>query len=44
MAIEVEQERFAEILPEFAPYAQQIDIDTDCEDADDEPSETGSGG
>ncbi|MEM8489413.1 MAG: hypothetical protein AAF756_01195 [Pseudomonadota bacterium] len=35
-ALEVEQERFAEIVPEFAPYAKEIDIDVDCEDADDD--------
>jgi hypothetical protein len=43
-ALEIEQARFAEVLPEFAPYAQQIDIDADCEDADDEPSETDRNG
>lgn len=37
-ALEVEQARFAEIVPEFAPYAKKIDIDADCEDGDGEPA------
>jgi len=32
-ALEVEQTRFAEIVPEFAPYAKKIDIDADCREA-----------
>ncbi|MEM8489386.1 MAG: hypothetical protein AAF756_01060 [Pseudomonadota bacterium] len=34
-ALEVEQERSAEIVPAFAPYAKEIDIDVDFEDSDD---------
>ena len=33
-ALEVEQARFVELVPAFAPYAQEIDIDSDCEDED----------
>lgn len=33
-ALELEQTRFVEMVPEFAPYAKTIDIDADCEDGD----------
>lgn len=31
--LEVEQARFAQLVPEFAPYAREIDIDSDCKEA-----------
>ncbi len=32
--LQLEQARFAEAVPEFAPYVKEIDVDSDCEDAD----------
>lgn len=35
LELETEQARFMEIVPEFAPYAKEIDIDSDCVEAHD---------
>lgn len=37
-ALEVEQARFVEAVPEFAPYAKSIEIDADCREEGDEPA------
>jgi hypothetical protein len=34
LSLQLEQARFAEVVPEFAPYVSEIDVDADCEDDD----------